>query len=91
MRIMKIEGGMIECTITESTLARWILAMPYMNDIWKAIEKFYSINFSTTEQHVDGTDEQIKRDNADILKNFEWFKEHDPFPQIFLSHHYLQV
>uniref|UniRef100_A0A6P7GZZ5 Uncharacterized protein LOC114345123 n=1 Tax=Diabrotica virgifera virgifera TaxID=50390 RepID=A0A6P7GZZ5_DIAVI len=81
MRIMKIEGGMIGRTITESTLSRWILAMPYTNDVCKEIEKFCGINFSTTEQHVDATDSRIKRDNADVLKMFDWFKEHDPFPQ----------
>ena len=32
MRILKIEGGMIGRNITESTLARWILAIPYTND-----------------------------------------------------------
>lgn len=80
MRILKIEGGMIGRTITESTLARWILAMPYTNDICKEIEKFCNIKFSTSEQHVDARDSRIKRDDADVLKMYEWFKSNDPFP-----------
>lgn len=82
MRILKIEGGMIGRNITDSTLARWILAMPYTNDVCKEVEKFCGITFSTSEQHVDARDSRIKRDNADILKIFQWFKEHDPFPHI---------
>ena len=66
MRILKTEDSMIVRNITESTLARWILAIPYTNDICKEIEKFCGIHFSTTEQHVDATDARIKRDNADI-------------------------
>lgn len=82
MRILKIEGGMIGRTITESTLARWILAMPFTNDICKEVEKFCGIRFASSEQHVDARDSRIKRDNADILKMFEWFKEHNPFPNL---------
>lgn len=78
MRIMKIEGGMIGRKITESTIARWILAMPYTN-ICKEIEKFCGIRFSTSEQHVDARDSRVKRYDADISRIFIWFKEHDPF------------
>lgn len=80
MRIMSIEGGMIGRNITESTLARWILAMPYTNEIVKEIEKFCNIKFLNSEQHVDARDSRIKRDNADILQMYEWFKSNDPFP-----------
>lgn len=81
MRIMKIEGGMIGRMIMENTLARWILTMPFTNDVCKEIEKFCGIKFATTDQHIDATDARIKRNNADISKIFDWFKEHYPFPK----------
>lgn len=82
MRILKIIGGMIGRTITESTLARWILGLPYTNDITKEIEKFCNIKFVSSEQHVDARDSRIKRDDADVLKIDEWFKSNDPFPHM---------
>lgn len=81
MRVMKSEGGMIGRMIMESTLARWILTMPFTNDVCKEIEKFCGIKFATTDQHIDATDARIKRDNADISKIFHWFKEHYQFPK----------
>lgn len=81
MRVLKVDGGMVGRAITENTLARWTLTIPYTNDICKEIEKFCGIHFSTSAQHIDVTDARMKKDNADMLQMFEWFKEHNPFPK----------
>ena len=64
MRVLKIEGGIIGRSITDKTLARWILAMPYTIDICQEIENCCCVTFATAEQHVDARDARMKREGT---------------------------
>lgn len=56
--------------------------MPYTNDIYEEIEQFCGIKFSTAEQHVDATDVQMKRDNADIKKFLNYLRSMTHFHKV---------
>jgi hypothetical protein len=86
MRSMKCAGGLTQGRgITNSTVARWIMAMPSAMDISEQLEQFCDISFVTSEQHadkhVDARVSRITTDNRDIQKFQDRFSFHDPFPE----------
>ncbi|CAH1155651.1 unnamed protein product [Phaedon cochleariae] len=81
MRSMKSTGGLTHGRgITDSVLAKWILAMPVLAEVSEAIENFCSVSFATSEQHVDARVSRISRDTQDLEKFVDWFSSHNPFP-----------
>jgi hypothetical protein len=54
MRSIKCAGGLTEGRgMTDSTVARWIMAMPSAMDVSEQLEKFCDFSFDTSEQHAD--------------------------------------
>jgi hypothetical protein len=71
--------------ITDSTVARWIMAMPSAMDISEQLEQFFDVSFVTSEQytdkHIDARVSRITINNSDVQKFQNWFSFHDPFPE----------
>lgn len=82
MKSMKVEGGLIERGITDSTVNKWILGISSAYNVCEEVEKFCGISFSTTEQHIDARDSRMTRDINDAHKIMEWFNSHNPFPHL---------
>ncbi|XP_071642214.1 uncharacterized protein [Temnothorax longispinosus] len=81
MRLLKSEGGVTHGRgISDSVLARWILAMPTAYEVIDQIETFSGVRSTTGEQHVDLRSSRIKRDVEDCSRLIEWLELHDPFP-----------
>jgi hypothetical protein len=87
MRSMKCAGGLTQGRgITDSRVARWIMAMPSAMDISEQLERFCDVSFVTSEQqqadkHVDARVSGITRNNSDVQKFQDWFSFHDPFSE----------
>jgi hypothetical protein len=83
---MKCAGGLTQGRgITDSTVARWIMATPSAMNISEQLERFCDVSFVTSEQHadkhVDARVSRITTDNSDVQKFQDWFSFHDPFPE----------
>ena len=78
MRMLKTSGGMTHGRgITDSTLAKWVHALPRCVPVCDALEKFTSVHTETSEQHKDlrsSTQAKYNRDHAT-----KWLKVHQPF------------
>ncbi|KMQ83314.1 hypothetical protein RF55_20360 [Lasius niger] len=80
MRRLKSEGGIThERGISDSVLARWILAMPTAYEVIDQIEEFFGVRSTTVEQHIDLRSSRIKKDVEDCARLIEWLELHDPF------------
>lgn len=83
MRSMKSSGGLTHGRgVTDSVIAKWILATPILNTVSEKIEDYCKISYSHSDQHIDARDSRINRDNSDMFKFDQWFTEHEPFPTI---------
>ncbi|CAH1110229.1 unnamed protein product [Psylliodes chrysocephalus] len=56
------------------------MGMSFLHNISDAVENFCSIDFSTSEQHVELRSFRINRDNKEVKKLIDWFSQHSPFP-----------
>lgn len=83
MRAIKTSGGLTRGRgITDSTLTRWVLALPLCVPICNALEEFAGPNTNTSEQHKEHKESrpaQQKRDSSDLNCLIEWLKAHPPF------------
>lgn len=79
MRALKCEGGLTRGRgITDSTLSKWIDAVPHCVPMCNSLETFCSISSCKSEQHVEMRDSRQKTDLKHLTKFLEWFEEHPP-------------
>ena len=82
MRAMKTKGGLTGGRgVTDSTLSRWVLAMPACGHISDAVEQSAGVSSATSEQHIDLRESRKVRDKSDVHKIIDWFKAHSPLHQ----------
>ena len=67
--------------ITESTLSKWVHAMPRCIPICNALEDFTAVHTSTSEQHKDLRASTEMRDNSDTIRFEQWLHVHSPFKE----------
>jgi hypothetical protein len=80
MRLLKTSGGMARGRgITDSTLAKWVHAIPRCIPICDALEIFTGVRSHTSEQHVDLRASNTARDSKDYETLLHWLKLHSPF------------
>lgn len=68
----------------ETDIAKWILCMPLLMDIFEALQDLTNTTFSTSEQHKagkhdNGGTKRKNQDQIDCQKIEEWFQSHPPF------------
>ena len=79
MRLMKSKGGMIRGrSITDSTLAEFVHALPQCIPICQYLEKITGVYTSSSEQHKDLRESSKARDEQDVQKFIRWFQYHSP-------------
>ena len=82
MRMFQTAGGMTHGRgITESTLSKWVHAMPRCIPICNALEDFTAVHTSTSEQHKDLRASTEMRDNSDTIRFEQWLHVHSPFKE----------
>lgn len=80
MRMLKLSGGMTHARgITESTLTKWVHALPHCVPICDALEQFTGIHTGTSEQHKDLRTSTQSKDNRDFVIFIQWLQAHTPF------------
>ena len=80
MRQLKTSGGMTRSRgITDSTLTRWVHALPQCIPICNALETFTSVHSGTSEQHKDLRPASKSRDKSDLYCFVHWLEAHLPF------------
>ena len=80
MRLLKTSGGITRCRgITDSTLTRWVHALPQCLPICNALETFTSVHSGTSEQHKDLRPAGQSRDKSDLDCFVHWLEAHPPF------------
>lgn len=52
--------------------------MPIAVDVSYQIEEFCGVLFTLSDQNIDTTNSQMRRDNIDVEKSSNWFECHDP-------------
>ena len=83
---MKVSGGLTRGRgITESTLAKWVCALPLCIPLCTAGEEFAGSHTESSEQHSKASDHQDlrpaqqARDQADLEHFIQWLEAHPPF------------
>ena len=80
MRILKTSGGMTHGRgISDSTLTKWVHALPHCVPLCDALEKFTGVHTVTSEQHKDlrtSTQAKYKKDYDAFV---QWLQAHPPF------------
>ena len=86
MRAMKVSGGLTRGRgITESTLAKWVCALPLCIPLRTASEEFAGSHTESSEQHSKASDHQDlrpaqqARDQADLEQFIQGLEAHPPF------------
>ena len=80
MRTLKTSGGMTNGRgITDSTLAKWVHALPRCALTCDALERFTGVHTGTSEQHKDMRPSTQSRDNKDRGVFVGWLNAHPPF------------
>lgn len=80
MRSLKVTEGLTHgCGIAQSTLAKWVFALPRCIPICNALEKFTGTEGNSSEQHKDLRSSSEKKDNEDISTFIKWLEMHPPF------------
>ena len=86
MCAMKVSGGLTQGRgITESTLAKWVCALPLCTPLCTAVEEFAGSHTESSEQHSKASDHQDlrpaqqARDQADLEQFIQWLEPHPPF------------
>lgn len=52
--------------------------MPIAVDVSYQIEEFCGVLFTSSDQNIDTTNSQMRRDNINVEKCSNWFEYHDP-------------
>lgn len=79
MRLLKTKGGVIHGrSITDSTLAEFVHALPQCVPICQYIETITGVYSSTSEQHKDLRPSSKVRDDEDVQRFISWFQSHSP-------------
>ena len=80
MRMLKTSGGMTHGRgITDSTLTKWVHALPYCVPVCDALEKFTGVHSATSEQHKDLRSSTQAKDSKDYDVFMQWLEIHPPF------------
>ena len=80
MRTLKTSGGMTHGRgITDSTLTKWVHALPRCAPICDALEQFTGVHTGTSEQHKDLRQSSQARDIKDRGIFEGWLHAHPPF------------
>ena len=80
MRLLKTSGGMTRGRgITDSTLTKWVHALPRCVPICNALENFTCVQSGTSEQHKDLRPSSERTDNTDLSLFLQWLEAHSPF------------
>ena len=80
MRMLKAGGGMTHGRgITDSTLTKWVHAMPHCLPVCNALEKFAGVHACTSEQHRDLRQSTQRADTKDYNVFCQWLETHPPF------------
>ena len=80
MRTLKTSGGMTHGRgIKDSTLAKWVHALPRCAPTCDALERFTGVHTGTSEQHKDMRPSTKSRDNKDRDIFVGWLNAHPPF------------
>ncbi|KAG0724934.1 hypothetical protein GWK47_039566 [Chionoecetes opilio] len=80
MRLLKTYGGIARGRgITDSTLNKWVHAMPRCIPICDALECFTAVHSHTSDQHVDLRASSTARDAKDYETFLNWLKVHSIF------------
>ena len=77
MRLLKTSGGMTHGRgITDSSLMKWVHALPHTIPICDALDKFTGTHATTSDQHKDLRASNAARD-CEVFQN--WLRDHFPF------------
>ena len=80
MRTLKTAGGMTHGRgITDSTLTKWVHALPRCAPICDALEQFTGVHTGTSELHKDLRQSTQARDIKDRGIFEGWLHAHQPF------------
>jgi len=75
MRMLKTSGGMTHGRgITDSSLTKWVHALPRCVPICDALEQFTGVHTGPSEQHKDMRQSTQFRDNKDRCNFVEWLQ-----------------
>ena len=76
MRTLKISGGMTHGLDINSTLTKWVHALPFHASICDALEQFTGVHTDTSEQHKDLRQSSQARDIKDRTIIQGWLHAH---------------
>lgn len=80
MRMLKTSGGMTRGRgITDSTLTKWVHALPRCMPVCDALEKYTGVHTMPSEQHKDLRSSSQVKDKNDYNVFLQWLKAHPPF------------
>ena len=80
MRMLKNSGGMTHGReITDSTLTKWVHALPQRIPVCDALEKFTGVHSATSEQHKHLRSSIQAGDKKDYDVFVQWLKARPPF------------
>ena len=80
MRVIKTSGGLTGGRgISDSTLARWIKALPLTVALCNSLEDFTDAHLETSDQHKELRPCRQTKDNQDVNSFIQWFTAHPPF------------
>ena len=80
MRLLKTSGGMTHGRgITDSSLSKWVHALPHSIPICEALEAFTNVHTNTSDQHKDLRASSVARDSTDYATFVQWLHAHSPF------------
>jgi len=80
MSMLKTIGGMTHGRgITDSTLTKWVHALPRCVSLCDAVEKFRGVHMGISEQHKDLRSSTQAKDNKDHDIFVQWLQAHPPF------------
>ena len=90
MRLLNTSWGMTRGRgITDSTLTKWVHALPRCVPICNALDNFTCVQSGTSEQHKDLRPSSERRDNTDLSLFLQWLEAHSPFvdcqPELMVS------
>ena len=79
MRLLKTSGVAHGRGITDSTIAKWVHAVPRCIPICDALEDFTGVHSHTSDQHVDLRASSTALDRKDYETFLQWLEVHSPF------------
>ena len=79
MKSVKSTGGMTRGRgMSEAQRAQWLLSMPSCSDINSSMQTITSIEYKTSEQHVESSQSRTERDYKDKMKLLAFLQERNP-------------